>query len=44
MEIIERFIDWVNPDWHESRVYGDGDDPDEIEDEEPEIDDVRGGQ
>ena len=36
MEVIQRFLDWLNPDWVESRVYGDEADPDEIEDDEEE--------
>ena len=47
MDIIERFTDWVKPDWVESRVYGDQDDPDEIEedeDDEPTLEEIRGGQ
>lgn len=45
MEVIQRFLDWLKPDWTESRIYGDQDDPDEIEeDEEPTLEEIRGGQ
>tara|TARA_R100001443_G_scaffold2404_1_gene8118 strand:- start:6962 stop:7105 length:144 start_codon:yes stop_codon:yes gene_type:complete len=47
MEVIQRFLDWLKPDWTESRIYGDQDDPDEIEedeDDEPTLEEIRGGQ
>ena len=49
MEVIQRFLDWLRPDWTESRIYGDQDDPDEIEededeDDEPTLEEIRGGQ
>ena len=39
MEVIQRFLDWLKPEWTESRIYGDQDDPDEIEDDEDEGED-----
>ena len=39
MDVIQRFLDWLKPDWTESRIYGDQDDPDEIEDDEDEGED-----
>ena len=47
MEVIQRFLDWLRPDWTESRIYGDQDAPDEIEedeDDEPTLEETRGGQ
>ena len=47
MEVIQRFLDWLRPDWVESRIYGDQADPDEIEadeDDEPTLEEPRGGQ
>ena len=47
MEVIQRFLDWLKPDWTESRIYGDQDGPDEIEedeDDEPTLEEIRGGQ
>ena len=34
MDVIQRFLDWLKPDWTESRIYGDQDDPDEIEEDD----------
>ena len=39
MEVIQRFLDWLKPDWTGSRINGDQDDPDEIEEDEDEGED-----